>query len=123
VELLAADRRYGLAVLAVCLATTAMATAVDSDEGAWLLAATFTATLATVLIPGGLPSVQQVRRSPHVVWFWSLLLVVAAGAGATDVTPELMVGAAGCAAAGYLAALAVSRYAHAKAVHDVDQPR
>jgi len=112
--MLSADRRYGLAVLALCLAAGVVSTALDSDEGGWLLAATFTATLATVLIPGGLPSVQHVRRSPHVVWFWSLLFAVAAGAGATDVTPVLMVGTAGCAAAGYVAALAGSHYAHTK---------
>jgi hypothetical protein len=114
VQLVSHDRRYGVAVLALCLAGTALATAADQDEGAWLLAATFAAALATVLVPGGLPSVQRLRSSPHVVWFWSVLVLVAAGAGATDLTPAMMVGVAGCAAAGYAAALAVSRYLHSR---------
>ena len=113
-ELITHERRYGLAVLALCLVGAAVATAADQDEGGWLLAATFTATLATVLIPGGLPSVQRLRSAPHVLWFWGVLIGVAALAGATDVTPEMMVGAAGCAAAGYAAALAATRYVHSR---------
>lgn len=109
-ELIDQDRRYGLAVLALCLTGTAIATAADQDEGSWLLAVTFTAAVATVLVPGGLPTVRCLRSSPHVLGFWGVLVGVAALAGATDLTPEMMVGVAGCAAAGYAAALAVIRY-------------
>jgi hypothetical protein len=66
------------------------------------------------LIPGGLLSVRRVRSAPHLLWFWTVLVIVAGLAGATDVTPAMMVGTAGCAAAGYAAALAGSRYLHSR---------
>jgi hypothetical protein len=92
----------------------AIAAATDLDEGSWMLVATFLAATAVVVVPGGLRSVQQLRRTPHLYRCWALLLVVSISAGVSKASPELLAGALGCAAAGYAAALALSRYLNSR---------